>query len=107
MRLEHEFKELIKDAVREVIEEEVKRGRLSQQPFEKPPVSSQPSNETSAMNSRDPNAIMRPAELAGLLSVSIPTLYRWNNSGELPAKIQLCGRSVGWRYADIVEWLKR
>jgi excisionase family DNA binding protein len=44
--------------------------------------------------------------LSDLLSVSISTLYRWIADGELPEKIKLGGSAVGWRYADIQDWLQ-
>jgi len=50
--------------------------------------------------------IIRPKELADLLSVSIPTLYRMMD--ELPPKIKLSkrGRAVGWRMSDIEKYLE-
>ena len=50
--------------------------------------------------------IIRPKELAEILSVSIPTLYRMMD--DLPPKIKLSkhGRAVGWRHSDIVEYLE-
>lgn len=49
--------------------------------------------------------IIRPKELAELLSISIPTIYRIQD--ELPPKIKLSknGRAVGWRRSDIEEYL--
>lgn len=50
--------------------------------------------------------IIRPKELAELLSVSIPTLYRMMD--ELPPKVKLSktGRAVGWRISDIETYLE-
>ncbi|MEX1261823.1 MAG: AlpA family phage regulatory protein [Balneolaceae bacterium] len=49
--------------------------------------------------------IIRPKELAELLSISIPTLYRMKD--ELPSKVKLSenGRAVGWRMSDIEAYL--
>jgi len=104
MRLELEIKHLIKEAVREVIEEEVERGRL--QPASKPKPS-ESSIVKKPLESRDPNSIVRPSEFTEMLSVSKPTLWRWEQSGQLPPRIHLAGRAVGWRYGDIVAWLNR
>jgi len=50
--------------------------------------------------------IIRPKDLAELLSVSIPTLYRMMD--ELPPKVKLSnsGRAVGWRMSDIETYLE-
>ncbi len=49
--------------------------------------------------------ILRPKELAEILSISIPTLYRIQD--ELPPKIKLSknGRAVGWGRSDIENYL--
>jgi len=99
-----ELKGLIKEAVREVIHEEVKKGTLA-----KPRSTSKniidTKFKTDKVKKRDPNSIIRPAELSDLLSISTTTLYRWVMNGELPDKIKLGGRAVGWRYEDIQNWL--
>ena len=51
-------------------------------------------------------SIIRPNELAELLSISIPTLYRMINSGELPPKIRIGKRAVGWRRSQIEDWIE-
>ena len=53
--------------------------------------------------------ILRPKELAEMLSISIPTLYRLSKDPEFPKKISLTnrGRSVGWLYSDIEEYLNK
>ncbi len=50
--------------------------------------------------------IVRPAELAELLSVSTVTLWRMQKRGELPPKRQISSGVVGWLYSDLEEWLK-
>lgn len=51
-------------------------------------------------------SIIRPNKLAELLSISIPTLYRMINNGELPPKIKIGKRAVGWRRSQIEEWME-
>jgi len=50
--------------------------------------------------------IIRPKELAELLSISISTLYRIQE--ELPPKVKFSrkGRAVGWRKEDIEKYLE-
>jgi len=98
--LEKELKGLMKEAAREVIHEEIEKGTLLKSDSISQNVSD-PTFETVEIKKRDPNSIIRPAELSALLSVSISTLYRWIANGELPEKIKLSRSAVGWRYEDI------
>ena len=107
MRLEHEIKHMIKEAVREVIEEEVQRGRLQPASIPKQCEPAKPPTVKKPLEPRDLNSILRPSELAELLSVSKVTLWRWEQSEQLPPRIKLARRAVGWRYGDIVEWMNR
>ena len=107
MKLEIEFRQLIKEAVREVIEEEIQRGRLQPGSIPNHLKPAKPPTVEEPLKPRDPNSIVRPSELAEMLSVSKPTLWRWEQSGQLPSRIHLAGRAVGWRYGDIVAWLNR
>ncbi len=50
--------------------------------------------------------VIRPNDLAKMLSVSLPTLWRMEKRGELPKKIQISERTVGWLKSDIQEWLE-
>ena len=50
-------------------------------------------------------SLIRPNELADLLSISIPTLYRMINNGELPPKVRVGKRAVGWRRSQIEDWM--
>lgn len=50
-------------------------------------------------------SLIRPNELADLLSISIPTLYRMINNGELPPKVRIGKRAVGWRRSQIEDWM--
>lgn len=50
--------------------------------------------------------IIRPAELAKILSVSQATLWRMERRNELPPRKQISRRVVGWPEADLIKWLK-
>ncbi|WP_441001139.1 helix-turn-helix transcriptional regulator [Fodinibius sp. SL11] len=50
--------------------------------------------------------LIRPKQLADLLSISIPTLYRMINEGDLPPKVKIGKRAVGWRRSQIEEWME-
>lgn len=50
--------------------------------------------------------LIRAKELAKKLTISIPTLWRMEQRGELPPKIQITSKISGWRESDIEEWLK-
>jgi len=76
LKLEHEIKHLIKEAVREVIDEEVQRGRLQPASIPKQSEPAKPPIVKETLQPRDPNSIVRPSELTEMLSVSKPTLWR-------------------------------
>lgn len=100
--LEYQFKKMMKEAVREVLHEEIEKGSLAPPPKNKQNIKVL---EPKQIKPRDPDSIIRPKELSKLLSVSTTTLWRWESNGELPKKIELAGRAVGWRYGDIQKWL--
>ena len=49
--------------------------------------------------------IIRPTQLAEMLSVSKVSLWRMQKRGELPPRIKISQRAVGWRESDIEAWL--
>ena len=49
--------------------------------------------------------IIRPKELAEMLTLSLPTIYRMYNNGQLPPKVKISSHAVGWLRSDIEEWL--
>ena len=56
-----------------------------------------------------PNSLklIRPKELCEILSISIPTLYRWHSENKFPVKkIQIGPNSVAYRMADVEKWLE-
>ena len=48
--------------------------------------------------------LRRPAVLE-MIGVSVPTLYRWMDKGLFPRPVRLGPQAVGWRSADVDEWL--
>lgn len=50
--------------------------------------------------------IIRASELAKMLTVSKPTLWRMEKRGELPPKIRITERISGWRTSDILKWIE-
>lgn len=100
MNFETYFTQIIQKAVKEAISEEldeikelVTRTKKSQ----KRPNKSQ--TPTASGN------IIRPKELAEMLSLSISTLYKMQSDGMLPPKIKISSHAVGWLRTDIEEWL--
>jgi len=49
--------------------------------------------------------LIRPNQLAEMLSVSTVTLWRMEKRGDLPPRIKISERAVGWRESDIEAWL--
>jgi prophage regulatory protein len=56
-------------------------------------------------NSQPESTIIRPKDLANMLSLSISTLYKINNEGKLPPKVKISSNAVGWLRSDIEDWL--
>lgn len=50
--------------------------------------------------------ILRPKQLAEYLSISLPTIWRLQQAGDFPKKIQLSKKSVGWFEDEITAWLE-
>lgn len=48
---------------------------------------------------------IRQEDLAKELGISKTTLWRWRRDKRLPPPIHLSSRVVGWRTADIEQWL--
>jgi len=51
-------------------------------------------------------SIIRPGELAELLSVSKVTIWRMEKRGDLPPRKRISRTLVGWIEKDIEEWLR-
>ncbi|MBO6622466.1 MAG: AlpA family phage regulatory protein [Balneola sp.] len=50
--------------------------------------------------------VIRPKALSKILSVSLPTLWRMEQRGDLPKRVSISERAVGWLKSDIEEWLE-
>lgn len=51
-------------------------------------------------------SIIRPGQLAEILSVNPVTVWRMEKRGELPPRKKISNRCVGWLESDIREWLE-
>ena len=49
--------------------------------------------------------IIRPAQAARLLGISIPTLYRWEKAGRLAPRVILGPNTSGWREEDLAAFI--
>ena len=98
--LEETIYRIVKRALKDGIEEEKENGVLETK-SERPKIKySRPS-----LKQKDPLSIIRPDELCEILSVSRATLWRMEKEKQLPHKIKIGTRSVGWLRRDIEEWL--
>ena len=52
-----------------------------------------------------PSVLIDARELARMLSVSVPTVWRMRESCRLPEPLRLTSQTVRWRRADIESWL--
>ena len=102
MNLECYLRNMIQEAVRSAIKEEM--AALHEKLDEAVRSYKHSSHEARGLPHK---RIIRPKEFAKMLSVSIPTLYRMQQEGRLPNKIQFSRNAVGWLSTDIDEWLKR
>jgi len=50
--------------------------------------------------------IVRRAKVEELTGLSYATLYRKMRSGEFPQRLQLGKNSVGWKLADVTQWIE-
>lgn len=44
-------------------------------------------------------------ELARMLAVSVPTIWRWKEAKKLPPEIKLSAQCVRWKRATVEAWL--
>ena len=52
-----------------------------------------------------PSEVVRPAEAALVLSVSLSLLKKWRAEGAGPRFVRLGGRAIGYRRADLSDWV--
>ncbi|MDZ7720305.1 MAG: AlpA family phage regulatory protein, partial [Balneolaceae bacterium] len=63
------------------------------------------SRSTQTQTSTSKGEIIRPKELAEMLSLSISTIYKMYSEGQLPTKVKISSQAVGWLRSDIEEWI--
>lgn len=49
--------------------------------------------------------IIRPGELAEMLGVSVQTIWRMEKRGELPERVNISKRAIGWKSDEIDEFV--
>lgn len=52
-----------------------------------------------------PSALIDAAELARMLSVSKPSIWRWKEAGKLPPAITLTAQCVRWKRDVVLSWI--
>lgn len=50
--------------------------------------------------------ILRLPSVLALTGLGRSTIYVWVNKGQFPVPVQLGPRAIGWRAADIDQWLE-
>lgn len=53
-----------------------------------------------------PSVLIDAAELARILSVSKPTIWRWLSEGRLPEPIRLTSQCLRWRLDAVLAWIE-
>jgi len=102
MDIETYLTETIEKAVRKAIREELEgfKEEITNS------ISPKSKNRNVTKDRSQPESkIIRPKELANMLSISISTLYKMQNDGQLPDKVKISSHAVGWLRSDIEEWL--
>ena len=51
--------------------------------------------------------ILRRPDVEAVTGLSRSTIYKWMNEGSFPKPVKLGPRAVGWREADINDWLNK
>ena len=49
--------------------------------------------------------ILRAADVASILGVSLPTLYRWIRDQNFPRGFRYGGNTVGWTRETVASWI--
>jgi prophage regulatory protein len=49
--------------------------------------------------------IMRKPEMLNMVGLSDPTIWRMEQAGNFPKRIQLGGNSCGWLESEVMGWL--
>ena len=59
--------------------------------------------DTTSPNFPDP--FLAPKEVAALLGVRVPTIWRWRRDGRFPHAVRLGPQRIGWRKSTIERWI--
>ena len=51
--------------------------------------------------------ILRRPDVEAVTGLSRSTIYKWMDEGSFPKPVKLGPRAVGWREADINDWLNK
>jgi len=51
------------------------------------------------------STILRRREVEKLTGLARSTIYQYVKAGVFPAPVRLGARAVGWRYADVFDWI--
>lgn len=51
------------------------------------------------------STILRRREVERLTGLARSTIYQYVKGGVFPAPVRLGARAVGWRYADVLDWI--
>ena len=104
MNIETYLRETIEKAVRKVIREELEDFK---EEISNSTTSTSENRNITKDRSKPESKIIRPKELANMLSINISTLYKMQSDGQLPAKVKVSSHAVGWLRSDIEEWLSQ
>ncbi len=52
-----------------------------------------------------PSVLIDARELARMLAVSVPSIWRWKSDGRLPEAISLSSQTIRWRRDIVLEWI--
>ena len=53
------------------------------------------------------SSILRRPDVEAVTGLSRSTIYKWMDEGSFPKPVKLGPRAVGWREADINDWLNK
>lgn len=59
-----------------------------------------------APSNQNPERIIRAKELKDITGLSRTTIWRMERTGNFPQRVALCPGSIGWRYSEVMEWMK-
>ena len=63
------------------------------------------SSDDGALHVTAPVTILRQPEVIRRVGVHATTIFRWEQKGLFPRRVQLGPNSVGWREPEIAAWL--